>query len=121
MDTEDLSSALEALNQSSNQILLSMVVSNDGLTLAHVGSTHDPEKFGASYIELQLVADKIMSELEYGNVEELFIRSGAGCVSIMPIFDKGVLAVVSTPDLTAGKLQILTWKSIKKLNDIMSD
>ena len=119
METEDLTAVLKELNLSNDQILLSMVVSNDGLTLAHEGTTHDPDKFSASYIELELVAEKIMSELEYGKLEELFIRSGAGCVSIMPIFDKGVLAVMSTPDVTPGKLQIITWKAINKLNDIM--
>lgn len=120
MEAEDLSLILKELNKSSNQILLSMVISNDGLTLAHEGSTHDADKFSASYIELELVADKVMTELKYGKLEELFIRSADGCVSIMPIFDKGLLAVVSTPDVTSGKLQILTWKTINKLNDVLS-
>ena len=120
METKDLEEVLTELNSSNDQILLSLVVSNDGLTLAHVGNTIDPEKFGASYIELQLIAEKIMAELESGKVEELFIRSGTGCVSIMPIFNHGVLACMSTPDVTPGKLQISTWKVINRLNDIMS-
>jgi predicted regulator of Ras-like GTPase activity (Roadblock/LC7/MglB family) len=121
LETEDLIAVLKELNQSNDQILLSMVVSNDGLTLAHEGNTQDPDKFSASYIELELVADKVMSELEYGKLEELFIRSAAGCVSIMPIFNKGVLAVMATPDVTPGKLQIVTWKAINQLNNIMPD
>jgi len=121
LETEELITVLKELNHSNDQILLSMVVSNDGLTLAHVGTAHDPDIFSASYIELELVADKIMSKLEYGKLEELFIRSGAGCVSIMPIFNKGVLAVMSTPDVTPGKLQLLTWKTINKLNNIIPD
>lgn len=120
MEINDISEVLKELNKSNDQILLSMVVSDDGLTLAHEGSVKDPDKFGASYIELELVAEKIMSDLEYGKFEEMFIRSGAGCVSIMPIFDKGVLACMSTPDITPGKIQMLTWKAINKLNNIMA-
>lgn len=119
MESQNLKSALVELNSSNNQIVLSMVVSSDGLTLAHEGDALDPEKIGASYIELQLVAEKIVSELEYGKLEEVFVRSGAGCISVMPIDDKGVLACMSTPDVTPGTLQILTWKTINKLSKIM--
>ncbi len=120
METEDLKAVLNELNSSNNQILLSMIVSNDGFTLAHEGDAIDPDKVAASYIELQLVAEKIMSGLEYGKLEEVFVRSGQGCIAIMPISDKGLLACMSTPDLTPGTLQILTWKAINKLNKIMS-
>ena len=120
LEAKDLKVVLKELNSSNNQILLSMVVSSDGLTLAHEGETTDPEKFGASYIELQLVAERIMSELEYGELEEIFVRSGAGCIAIAPIFDKGVLACMSTSDVTPGSLQIQTWKAINKLGKIMT-
>lgn len=120
LETEDLKAVLNELNNSNDHILLSIVVSSDGFTLAHEGEAIDPDMVSASYIELQLVAEKIMSQLEYGQLEEVFVRSGRGCITIMPISDKGVLACMSTPDITSGTLQILTWKAINKLNNIIS-
>ena len=120
MEKKDLEAVLKELNSSNSEILLSMVVSSDGFTLAHVGDTVDPDKFGALHIELQLIAEKITSELEYGDLEEIFVRSGQGCISVMPITDKGVLACMSTPNITPGTLQILTWKAINKLGKIMA-
>lgn len=121
LETEEIKAVLRELNNSNNQILLSMIVSSDGFTLAHEGDAIDPDKVAASYIELQIVAEKIMSGLEYGNLEEVFVRSGHGCIAIMPISDKGILACMSKPDLTSGTLQILTWKTINTLNKLMSD
>ena len=48
IETEDLKAVLNELNSSNDQILLSMIVSNDGFTLAHEGKTIDPDKVGAS-------------------------------------------------------------------------
>ncbi len=120
METNDLQAILKELNDANSQILLSMVVSSDGFTLAHEGEAVDLDKFSASHIELQLIAEKITSELEYGELEEIFVRSKRGCISVMPIADKGVLACMSTPDITPGTLQILTWKAISKLGKVMA-
>ena len=119
MDIEQIQSTLKSLNDSNQQILLSMIVSPDGLALAFEGNVDEPESVGALYIELQLVCDKIMSELKYGKLEEMFIRSEAGCVTILPIFNKGILACMSTPDINSGAMQMVTWKAINKLNKIM--
>lgn len=119
MDISEIESTLKLLNSSNQQILLSMIVSPDGLTLAYEGNVDDHEKVGALYIELQLLCEKIMGELSYGNLEEMFIRSASGCVVILPIFNKGILACLSTPDVNSGTMQLVTWKAVNKLNKIM--
>ncbi|NOX92053.1 MAG: hypothetical protein GXP18_06280 [Gammaproteobacteria bacterium] len=101
------------------QIRLSMVVTPDGLVLAYEGNVDDFEKAGALYIELQLICEKIMSELEYGDLEEMFIRSKSGCVVLLPIGDKGLLACMSTPDVNSSKLQMFTWKAVAGLFELM--
>lgn len=96
-----------------------MIISPDGLTLAYEGNVDDHERTGALYIELQLLCEKIMSELNYGNLEEMFIRSASGCVVMLPIRNKGILACMSTPDVNSGIMQLVTWKAVNKLNKAM--
>jgi len=116
---KDIDSLLESLNRTNPQILLSMVISPDGLVVAYVGNVDDFEKVAALYIELQLVCRKIMSELTYGELEEMFIRSASGCVVLLPIADKGLLACMSTPDINASKMQMFTWKTVNRLAKIL--
>jgi predicted regulator of Ras-like GTPase activity (Roadblock/LC7/MglB family) len=119
LDIPEIESTLKQLNDSNPQILLSMIITPDGLTLAYHGNVDDHEKTGALYIELQLVCEKIMSELSYGEVEEMFIRSASGCVAMLPIRKKGILACMSTPDINAAMIQLITWKAVNKLNKVM--
>lgn len=119
MDIAEIESTLKTLNDSNPQILLSMIISPDGLTLAYEGNVDDYERVGALYIELQLLCEKIMSELNYGNLEEMFIRSASGCVVMLPILDKGILACLSTPEVNSGTMQLVTWKAVNKLSKIM--
>ncbi len=119
LEQETIESILKELNNTNPQILLSMVVMPDGLALAYEGNVDDFEKVGALYIELQLMCEKIMSELEYGELEEMFIRSKSGCVVLLPIGDKGLLACMSTPDVNSSKLQMFTWKAVGRLFELM--
>lgn len=119
MDITGIEDTLKALNAENDQILLSMIISPDGLTLAYAGNVDDHEKVGAHYIELQLLCEKIMSDLHYGKLEEMFIRSASGCVVMLPVAKKGILACMSTPDVNSGLMQIVTWKAVNKLNKVM--
>ncbi len=119
MKEKNIETILKELNDANAQILLSMVIIPDGLVLAYEGNVDDFEKVGALYIELQLICKKIMSELNYGELEEMFIRSKSGCVVLLPIFDNGLLACMSTPDVTFSKMQMLTWRAVNQLSQIM--
>lgn len=119
MDVDKINETLKSLNKSNPQILLSMIISPDGLTLAFEGQVDEHERVGALYIELQLVCEKIMTELKYGDLEEMFIRSKSGCITILPIFDKGILACMSTPNINSGQMQIMTWKAVNQLIKVM--
>jgi predicted regulator of Ras-like GTPase activity (Roadblock/LC7/MglB family) len=119
LDQQKIQSTLKELNRSNPEIILSMVVAPDGLALAYEGNVDDFEKVGALYIELQLVCKKIMSELEYGELEEMFIRSKSGCVVLLPVANKGLLACMSTPDVNSPKMQMFTWKAVRQLFEAM--
>ncbi|HEC19374.1 MAG TPA: hypothetical protein ENI97_08520 [Gammaproteobacteria bacterium] len=116
---DSIDSVLEELNQSHPQILLSMVITPDGLALAYCGNVDDFERVGALYIELQLVCRKIMAELDYGDVEEMFVRSKSGCVMLLPVAEKGLLACLSSSDVNAAKMQMFTWQAVNKLSRIL--
>ena len=115
MDIEAIESTLEELNNTNPQVLLSMIISPDGLTVAYRGNVEDHERTGALYIELQLLCEKIMSELDYGKLEEMFIRSASGCVVMLPIGKKGLLACLTSSDVNANMMQLVTWKAVNRL------
>lgn len=119
MDPEELQSTLKELNNYHPQILLSMIVNLDGLMLAYEGNVDNPEGVGAQYIELQLECTRLIAELNYGELEEMFFRSDSGCLAIFPIRDKGLLACMSTPDVNSAKMQMFTWKTVNRLVKIM--
>ena len=119
MEERNINSVLQELNRTSPQIMLSMVITPDGLALAYEGNVDDFEKVGALYIELQLTCKKIVSELNYGELEEMFIRSKSGCVIILPISDKGLLACMASSDVNFPKMQMFTWKAVSRLSKIL--
>ena len=119
MEEKSIDSALKELNSTNPQILLSMVIAPDGLALAYEGNVDDFEMVGALYVELQLVCKKIMTDLKYGELEEMFIRSKSGCVVLLPIEDKGLLVCMSTPDINFSKMQMFTLKAVNQLSQLM--
>jgi predicted regulator of Ras-like GTPase activity (Roadblock/LC7/MglB family) len=119
LEEKNIESVLKELNGANPQILLSMVITPDGLVLAYEGNVNDFERVGALYIELQLVCKKIMSELNYGELEEVFVRSRSGCVMLLPISKAGLLACMSTPDVNFSKMQMFIWKAANRLSKVV--
>lgn len=114
--SDEVKEVLQRLNGMSPDILLSMVISTDGLVIAHQGQVEDPDHFGAYFVEMQLVCEKIIGELRYGGVEEIFIRSQSGCVTVLPILERGYLACMSTPNLNSNLFQMLAWKFVREIH-----
>jgi len=112
---EKINVVLEDLHQSCDEILVSMVTTQDGLAIAYKGRIEDPDYFGAYFAELQRVCEKVINEVDYANVREVFIRSESGCVCLLPIETKGYLACMSTPKINSTKLQLLTLRTINRV------
>ena len=119
MSTPELKAILHQLHSKTSDLYLSMIIAPDGLLVCHEGNVEDPELCGAYFLELKIVAEKIINELHFGDIEEIFIRSKSGCVTILPIFEKGYLACMSSPNLNSGKLQMLGWSAISKLYTLL--
>jgi len=115
----EIEKQLTSLCEASKEIKSSMVVSSDGLVIAHYGDAKDPNLFGALFLELKVVCEKIITQLDYEGVEEVYIRSKSGGVTVFPIFDKGYLACLSSVNLNAGTVQILSWKYVRKIYELL--
>ena len=115
--SSDVHDLLQQLHSMSSEIIMSVVITKDGLHVAHLGNVGDPDHFAAYLLELQMVSQKILTEFELDQVEEIYVRSTTGCVSMMPIFEKGYLACLSTPKLGSAKLMLFTCKYIQRLYD----
>lgn len=116
MTTAKIEKELEMLCQRSSDIRLCMVVSSDGLVIAHHGNVSEPDLFGAYFLELKVVCEKILAELEYEGIEEIYIRSKSGAITLFPIFDRGYLACLSSATMNAGKIQVLAWKYVNRIS-----
>jgi predicted regulator of Ras-like GTPase activity (Roadblock/LC7/MglB family) len=120
MNVSDIEQVLHSLNAESEDILLSMVVSSDGLPLAYHGQSHDFDEAGAYYIELKLICEKVLAGLKIGQLEHVFVHAQHGCVDILPIDDMGVLACMTRPGMSTRKLQLYAWRAASSLRKIMS-
>ena len=119
MSVAKIEAMLAQLAGESAELLVCMVVSSDGLVIAHHGNVKDPDVFGAYFFELKVVCEKIIVELECADITEIYIRSKTGAVTLLPIHDKGYLACLSSVNINAGKVQILSWKYAQKIFDLI--
>ncbi|MGM0564924.1 MAG: roadblock/LC7 domain-containing protein [Pseudomonadota bacterium] len=119
MSLENISASLKDLCNESDEINMTMLISSDGFLISHHGSVQDPDLFGAYFLELKMVCAKILAELDYKGIDEIFIRSKSGTVTLLPVFDQAYLACMSSANINAGKIQILAWKYIRKIYEQM--
>ena len=121
MNSSDIEQVLHWLNDQNEDILLSMVVSSDGLPLCHYGDAADCDQTGALYIELKLICDRVLAGLAIGPLEHIFVHAKQGCVDILPIDDLGVLACMGRPGINSRKLQLHAWRAVSSLRKVMAE
>ncbi len=119
LDISQIEFTLKKLTDSISQIQLSMIVTPDGLILAYEGKVEDAENVAALCIELELVCDKITSQLDGGKMREMFIRSDTSSLTILPISNKGILACLTTTDINSRMMMHVTWKTVNQLDKMM--
>ncbi len=119
MSAKMIRSHLQDLYEASEDLKLCMIVSSDGLVMAHHGDVRDADRFGAYFLELKRVCEKIITELDYDGIDEIYIRSKSGAITLFPIFNKGYLACLSSVNMNAGKVQMMAWKYVRKINELL--
>lgn len=117
--SDEIESQLKTLNKNNPELISSMVVTEDGLTLAFDGKVTDSDMIAAHYSELLNVCGKILKTLDSGPIEEMFFRSKDACVAVWPLWNKGLFACLAKPEVNSMKLQMMTWKVVSEINSIL--
>lgn len=117
--TEELNSVLVELNRFCPDIQLSMVSTQDGLTMSALGTVIDPDQVGAMCTELLAVCNKASRELERGELEQMLLRCSAGCLFLMPAGGQAVLAIMATQNVNLGMLIIEAERAAAEIGNLL--
>lgn len=107
---------LKRLNGFSNDIEASAIMTRDGLSIASVMNANvNPDRLGAMCASLLSLGDKTASELERGALKQVLIECDGGCVLIVNIGKRAVLAIVSRATSKIGMVFIEAKKAATEI------
>lgn len=118
MKLSTLTPPLQALHDSSDDILLVSLISNDGLPVVHIGEGLDYDEQSALFFEMRKACDRVLEGLRLGHSEEIFLRYREGCISIWPVNDM-VFACMAKPAINSQRMQMLVWKTVSGLSGLV--
>lgn len=118
MPVESFVTELKQLVESEPAVQFAAVMTTDGLLVAHHGEMSDPELYGALLVELERTCRRVGEEMVQGSIEEIFVRSKHGCMTVFPIYDQGYLAFLSKPTLNSTKLHMKSMFALPRLYDL---
>jgi len=107
---------LSRLNSISKDIEASAVMTRDGLTLASkIRDEVNQDRLGAMCASLLSLSDKTAKELSRGNLKQVLIEGDQGCILIVHIGRRAVLAVVSKPSSNLGMVFLEARKIAREI------
>ena len=111
--TEELVAALENLHAACHDIQLSLVVTQDGFTMATMGriAAADGERVGALSAGLLSLCRNTARELERGEMEQVLLHGREGYLLLRLAGDQAMLAVVARPDANIGMVLLDTERA----------
>lgn len=119
---QQLKPILSELNNVSEHIEASAVMSRDGLSVASVlGNGVDPDRLGAMCAALLGLADTTARELNRGTLRQVLIHGTLGYMLITHVGEKAVLAVATKPGTNLGMVFLETKKTAQKIAAIIGD
>lgn len=117
---KELQPILHELNNVSEHIEASAVMSRDGLSVASVlGDGVDPDRLGAMCAALLGLADTTARELDRGELLQVLIHGSLGFMLITHVGEKAVLAVATKPGTNLGMVFLETKKAAEKISNII--
>ena len=112
---------LRELNNVSEHIEASAIMSRDGLSVASVlGNGVDPDRLGAMCAALLGLADTTARELDRGKLHQVLIHGSLGFMLITHVGEKAVLAVATKPGTNLGMVFLETKKTAKKILEVLN-
>ena len=117
----ELQPILRELNNVSDHIEASAIMSRDGLSVASVlGKGVDPDRLGAMCAALLGLADTTARELDRGELLQVLIHGSLGFMLITHVGEKAVLAVATKPGTNLGMVFLETKKAAKKILEVLN-
>jgi predicted regulator of Ras-like GTPase activity (Roadblock/LC7/MglB family) len=117
---KQIRSILKNLNNFSEQIEASSVMSRDGISVASVLSDGvDPDRLGALCSSLLSLADTTAKELERGRINQLLLEGDKGYVLIIHVGSKAVLGIVTRPKANLGMVFVEANKIASQIYRIL--
>lgn len=112
---------LRELNNVSEHIEASAIMSRDGLSVASVlGNGVDPDRLGAMCAALLGLADTTARELNRGELHQVLIHGSLGFMLITHVGEKAVLAVATKPGTNLGMVFLETKKTAKRILEVLN-
>lgn len=118
--TEGLNAILKDLHNGCPDVQLSMIATQDGLTMTSLGSVRNPDDVGASCAELRSICHKAAKNLEQGDLEQMLLRCSEGYILVSTAGDNAILAVMTKPDSNLGLIFIESERSAKAIKILLS-
>ena len=111
---------LKNLNDSSEHIEASAVMSRDGLSVASVlGEGVDPDRLGAMCAALLGLAETTARELNRGALRQVLIHGTNGYMLVTHVGEKAVLAVASRSGTNLGMVFVEARKTAAKIAELV--
>lgn len=119
--TAELAALLRDLHATCSDIELSMVVTQDGLTMATHGglSGADGDRVGALSAGLLALCRNTARELERGEMEEVLLRGREGYLLLRLAGPIAILAVVARPDANLGMVLLDTARAADEVAGLL--
>jgi hypothetical protein len=111
--TEQLLALLEDMHAACHDIQLSMIVTQDGFTMATMGgiAAADGERVGALSAGLLALCRNTARELDRGEMEQVLLRGGEGYLLLRLAGPRAMLAVIARPDANLGMVLLDTERA----------
>ncbi len=115
-----LNSILKELNSLSPSIEASAIVSLDGLVMAsHFPANVDEDRLAAMSAAMLSLAERAASELDRGDVQQIFVRGTKGYIILTHAGDDAVLTVTTASDAKLGLVLLDVKRSVKDVIDLL--
>lgn len=118
---KELRKALKLLNNRTDQIEASAVISTDGLIKAEqLGAQIDHDRFGAMCASLLSLSKRAAYDSACGNLRLVLIEGDEGSMMVIQIGEKGVLALATKPKAQLGMIFVEARKTAAEILSILN-
>ncbi len=97
-----------------------VLVSPDGLAIASVLSENiEEDRVAAMGAAILSLGERVATELEKGELEQLYVKGSKGYVIFTGVKDFAVLGILAPPTIKLGLLLMEIKKAVKKLEEMI--